>query len=188
MIRRFSDLFLQLNLYLLDNKIWVRSLLACHLLSAFYIWFSLFSPIFPPFEAMKLLYKGTVLSCHSVFHVPKKFVRAVCFMHCWFVGVLKLIASIQHFLWPGSYIFLFYLYDVCVFFCYQALEVDIFFLHCLFHSMFMVLKCRFDIGTTCCEGRSKFKCHLNCMSHSLCWMLPICEADSTYSEYYEYHC
>lgn len=44
--------------------------------------------------------------------------------------------------------------------------------------------CRFNVSTTCCERRSKPKCNLNCMSHSFCGLLPVCEANSTFSKYY----
>lgn len=40
--------------------------------------------------------------------------------------------------------------------------------------------CRFNIGTTCYEGRSKYKCCFNSMPYSICRLLSFCEANSPF--------
>lgn len=48
--------------------------------------------------------------------------------------------------------------------------------------------CRFNIGTTSCKGRSKLKCYIDSMSHSLCGLLSICQANSTIGKYNRHWC
>lgn len=52
----------------------------------------------------------------------------------------------------------------------------------------MIHGCRFNIGTTSCEGRSKLKCYIDSMSHSLCGLLSICQTNSTISKYSRHWC
>lgn len=43
--------------------------------------------------------------------------------------------------------------------------------------------CRFNFSTTCYEGRSKLKCYFDCVPHSFCGLLQICQANSTFCKY-----
>ena len=43
--------------------------------------------------------------------------------------------------------------------------------------------CRSYFGTTFPKGGSQFECNSDCMSHCLCWLLPISEAHTTISKF-----
>lgn len=50
-------------------------------------------------------------------------------------------------------------------------------------SVYFVIGCRPDFGTTCSEGRTKFKCHFDSLPNSLCWLLSFCQAYTSISEW-----